>query len=356
MSFVVEELRVPPGTEGAEARDFAEMTDLRNEVEAEVVGNYELAFTPDELRPVWSDPFSPKRLLVARVDGRIVARGVYEAMADAAAPEAWGEIQVLPAQRGQGIGTDLLERIERMARDAGRTTLQGYFPTRADAPGDRLPSPTGFGSVPLGSPGTRFALAHGYSLEQVDRFSRLSLPLAPAALTAFRTAAAEAAGTDYRVVTWEGRTPEDRLADIAVMNQRMSTDAPAAGLSVTEDVWTAERVREADDRDEASPRRLLTAAIEHVPSGRLVAFTVLSVPPEASRPVAQDDTLVLREHRGHRLGMLAKVANLEFLEERHPGHPAVTTFNAEENRHMLSVNEAIGFVAVGYEGAWRKQL
>lgn len=51
--------------------------------------------------------------------------------------------------------------------------------------------------------------------------------------------------------------------------------------------------------------------------------------------------------------MLLKVANLE--RER-PGHPSVITFNAEENRHMLSVNEAVGFTPFVYEGAWKTVL
>ena len=34
-----------------------------------------------------------------------------------------------------------------------------------------------------------------------------------------------------------------------------------------------------------------------------------------------------------------KLANLVELQKRMPGHPAVITFNAEENRHMLDVNE-----------------
>ncbi len=63
---------------------------------------------------------------------------------------------------------------------------------------------------------------------------------------------------------------------------------------------------------------------------------------------------MLAEHRGHRLGMLLKVANLQELAHYAPEAPLVFTFNAEENRHMLNVNEAVGFRAVGYDGAWKK--
>jgi hypothetical protein len=54
--------------------------------------------------------------------------------------------------------------------------------------------------------------------------------------------------------------------------------------------------------------------------------------------------------------MLLKLANLVEVQRRMPGHPSVITFNAEENRHMLDVNEAVGFVPIGYEGAWRRDL
>jgi len=136
----------------------------------------------------------------------------------------------------------------------------------------------------------------------------------------------------------------------------MSTDAPSAGLEEPEDIWSAERVAEHDERLAGAGRTTLTAVAEHLPTGRLVAFTQLNVPDDVSRPVSQEDTLVLREHRGHRLGMLVKVANLAHLAEVAPGHPSVLTWNAEENRPMLDVNEAVGFVPIGYEGAWRKDL
>lgn len=168
--------------------------------------------------------------------------------------------------------------------------------------------------------------------------------------------AESAAGADYRVVRWEGRTPADRRADIALLRNRMATDAPFGQLEIREEQWTEARVVDQDDLEEKSPLVMLTSAVEFVPTGRLVAFNELSVPPDTQRPVAQRDTLVLSEHRGNRLGMLVKIDNIEALTESHPGHPAITTGNAEENRYMLSVNEAVGFVALAYESAWRKVL
>ncbi|MBD4636278.1 GNAT family N-acetyltransferase, partial [Xanthomonas citri pv. citri] len=57
----------------------------------------------------------------------------------------------------------------------------------------------------------------------------------------------------------------------------------------------------------------------------------------------QWDTIVLPEHRGHRLGMRVKAANLIAVRDALPGARAIITGNAEENRHMLDVNEALGF-------------
>ncbi|TFC26638.1 GNAT family N-acetyltransferase [Cryobacterium sp. TMT1-3] len=295
----------------------------------------------------------PKRMFVARVGGTVVARATYETLLDQNDGHAWLGVQVLPAWRRRAVGTALADRVERVAAAENRHELIVYTAS-ADAPGERLPAPTGFGSVPLGNPEVRFLLSRGYRLEQVERGSRLPLPADPGLIRRFRADAAAHAGRDYTVHCWSEGTPPRWRDDLALLYTRMSTDAPTAGLEEPEDVWTAERLVDEEASRAASPRRILTAAALHRPSGHLVAFTQLSVPAEPGRSVSQEDTLVLREHRGHRLGMLLKTANLEYLAQESPGHPSVTTFNAEENRHMLAVNEALGFVPMGYEGAWKR--
>ena len=50
-----------------------------------------------------------------------------------------------------------------------------------------------------------------------------------------------------------------------------------------------------------------------------MGYTEIAVPPAEDDPVArQDDTLVTPEHRGHRLGLWLKLANLEQMVGAHP--------------------------------------
>ena len=55
---------------------------------------------------------------------------------------------------------------------------------------------------------------------------------------------ARAHSTGYGVVTWRDRIPEEFLDDRALLEQRMSTDAPHGDLPVEEERWDGERVRE----------------------------------------------------------------------------------------------------------------
>jgi GNAT superfamily N-acetyltransferase len=353
VTFTIDEVAIPTSTDAADAADFIATVDVRNIVEAEGYGTEELCLTAEELLPFWRDQqYEPKRLFVARVDGRVVARSVFETRPADDATMAWVGIHLLPEFRRRGIGTALADHVEAIAVADGRTELVVYTVSK-DAPGERLEAPTGFGSVPLANPEVRFLLGRGYTLEQVERGSRLVLP-APLALQLEQ--ALSIAGDDYRLRQWTDTTPAQWLDDLAVLYTRMSTDAPTAGLNEPEDLWTAQRVRDFEELAKDDPRTVIVSAIEHLPSGHLVGMTDISVPAERHRAAEQRDTIVLREHRGHRLGMVLKAANLLHLERVAPGHPSIITFNAEENRHMLDVNEAIGFLPIGYEGAWKKVL
>jgi GNAT superfamily N-acetyltransferase len=351
--YSIDELDVPATIDGPSAAEFIDAIEVGNVVATEAFGTPDIVYEPDEELPQFHNRFQPKRLFVARAEGRIVARAVVETHVGDDADTSWVHVAVHPEFRGRGIGRALADRAEDAVLADGRRKAVAYVSGR-EGGGERLASPTGFGSIAANARATRFMHARGYRFEQVERLSRLALPVPD--LDAHVAAAEAASGTDYRVHTWVDRTPERWLEDRAVLMTRMSTDAPSAGLEYPEDVWTVERVRDADNRRETHPRRSLVAAAEHVPTGHLVAFSVLSVPRQSHRAVQQFATLVTREHRGHRLGMLVKVANLAHLATTYPGHPSILTFNAEENRHMLDVNEALGFVPIGYEGAWRKDL
>lgn len=363
----------PASLDDADAWAYHAVADVGREHELEVHGYDDLALRPrDVLSGMDHQEYAAKRRFVvvrSAAARALIADGVPPAVHDVVAylfvlqpttsnahlSDAFAVVR--PQERGRGIGTPLLALAERLAADAGRTVLLSNTSHGTEPPPgpDALAATTGAGRVPADAPGPRFLRAHGYVLEQVERHSVLDLPADPAGLDAHRAAAREHAGPDYRVHTWTDEVPEEWLDQVAVLFTRMSTDAPTGGVEFGEDRWDARRVRTWVGEQAEKRNGFLVSAAEHVPTGTLAAFTVFLYPHDRDDFAFQEDTLVLREHRGRRLGMLVKVANLDALARERPATRRVHTWNAQENDHMLAINVALGFRPAGVWAAWQRR-
>lgn len=263
-----------------------------------------------------------------------------------------------PAHARRGVGSALVTAATERARAAGRTTLMAWTMQAGEpGPGEAvLTPPTGIGVVNPQDPSVAFALARGFALEQGERHSLLRLPVAPDLLASLHDDAAARAGEAYRLLTWVGLPPDDALDGLATLYQRMSTDAPSAGLDIGEQRWDADRVRHAFARAEESGYDMVTVVAQHAATGELAAFTQMELSRRDRELAFQGDTLVLREHRGRRLGMLVKTAMLRFLAAGRPELRRVHTWNAAENSYMLDINVALGFAPESVAAGWQLRL
>lgn len=247
-------------------------------------------------------------------------------------------LHVLPQHRRRGVGSALLAEAEHIARRHGRSILQAS--TEYDA-----------GAADVGE---AFARQHGFALAQTVVASHLDLPADRAALAAMTRAGRDVAAYDLEVA-WD-RLPAHWLVDRAVLSARMSTDAPQGELTWSEEAWTAARVVEDVERVRAAGRRLLEVVARDVVTGRLVGFTRITVSTTDPDVGYQSDTLVLREARGHRLGLRMKAtAALAFMQES-PATRRLLTWNADDNLPMLAVNRRLGFVGDGIQREWERRL
>lgn len=353
-SITITPLAIPQRLDAEGAADFREMVRVRNAIYAEISGNDDEAMTPGELLPHYQpDPHETRLVWVIRRGEAVIGRAGLDLPHEEGSTVAYWIVEILRAHEGSGVGTAAYELIERTAREHGRTTPQSWA-EHPDAPGPRLAAPTGFGEIPEDRP-ARFYLRHGYRLEQVERRSAFDLTTPNPRLDEM-LAEAEAAAAGYRVVQWTLPTPPEFADGYAWVKSRMSTDVPAGALDFDEEVWDAARIALHDARFLDGGQTMLVTAAVHEETGTVVAFNELALPSDPSGPTSQEDTLVLTEHRGHRLGTLVKCAGVRRWREIAPQSPKIITYNAEENRPMLAINEAMGFAPVAYIGAWKKVL
>ena len=356
-TVTVRPIVIPATVEAPDAGPFLEMVRIANAVCRHDAGHDYLDEAPEEMlgfmqdQADWTQP-----AYAAERDGVIL--GVVKLMISNQEDASTIEFDVMidPPMWGQGAEELLLAEVEREARERGLATIQTWTLHRPDTLGPRLEPPTGWGAIPAEDRQTVFQLANGFTLEQVERNSSFDLRGDFRVVESMLAQAQHAAGGDYRLRTWTAPTPPEFRDGFAYVLSRMSTDAPSAGMVVDEQHWDAARVERRDARQRAQGLTVSVAAVEHVPTGTIAAYNELVISDDRTGATQQYGTLVLKEHRGRRLGTIVKCANLLRWRDLVPESPRVSTFNAEENRHMLDINETIGFVPASYAGAWKKTL
>jgi GNAT superfamily N-acetyltransferase len=231
---------------------------------------------------------------------------------------AYCELVVAPAYRRRGVGRALLAEATAIAAAGGRRALNA--------------------DIAEASPAAAFAATTGARVTLADVRSRLAV----ASLDHDRLAALAGGYTgDYRLVSWGDRCP-DELVDAAGAAQEAMNDRPLGDSGHEPARWDAARIRRREDRHAASGFTACVTAAVHDRTGEVAGLTEIVVPDD---PVAvwQENTAVVSAHRGHRLGMAMKSANLLRLTEQWPQAEWVVTWNAADNTHMRAVNTALGF-------------
>jgi GNAT superfamily N-acetyltransferase len=240
---------------------------------------------------------------------------------------------VHPEERRRGLGRALVRHAAGRAGANGRRVLGG--------------------GARNGTAGEAFARSVGAEPGLVDIERVLDLGTLEDGRLARLREQAERHAAGYELVTWTGPVPEEFIEQTAAVYAALN-DAPH-DPDVAPDQWDAQRVRDRINglRARYGLRDYVVAA-RHLASGDLAALTAISVDPAYPAWGFQLITAVTAKHRGHRLGLLIKVGMLEWLATAEPGLERIVTWNAEDNRHMIGVNEALGYTIFGQPTtSWR---
>jgi hypothetical protein len=153
---------------------------------------------------------------------------------------------------------------------------------------------------------------------------------------------AAASHTGYRLAPWQDRVPDELVDGYCRMGDAFNSEAPLGDLELENEVWSPERVAGRDERFLATGRHQF-GVLAYFADDTCVGTTELFVNEAAPWRALQGGTLVVPEHRGRRLGLALKLANLQAVRSRFPQCRYVFTAVAGVNAPMNAVNRLLGF-------------
>jgi GNAT superfamily N-acetyltransferase len=224
-------------------------------------------------------------------------------------------IDVHPGHRRRGIGSRLLDTVAEAAREERRRCIVV--------------------EASSGTPGVAFLEARGF-----DCVLSLSLLLLDVQEAGDVEEIVHADHAGYRLTRWLGVVPSELAETFATAKSAMG-DMPTGEMDYGTTDWDADRVRDMAEVVEKRGDTLLTVAALH--GDTIAGFTELVIPVGDGTRAIQYDTAVVPVHRGNGLGLWVKAAMLDWLRAEWPAVAEIETDNAEDNSHMLAVNERLGF-------------
>lgn len=236
------------------------------------------------------------------------------------------EITVDPLRRRRGIGRALHAVAVRRMRAAGRSVL--------------------IAEARNGSAGERFLSALGLDIEPGEQLRHQDVTALDWAVLDEMYADALRVAADYEIREVPPEAPDDMLPALIGVISAIN-DAPADVRHAEPDQYPPERIRAYEAGEAAIGRIGYRLVAVHGPTGVFAGYTGVGVDAERPWYATQYITSVRAEHRGHRLGLLLKIAMMRLLREREPALRTVSTWNSPDNVHMIAVNETLGYRLVG---------
>ncbi|MCX6396001.1 MAG: GNAT family N-acetyltransferase [Propionibacteriales bacterium] len=289
-----------------------------------------------EMRFGW-DGEVPRYLLV-RDGGRPVGTICFFASEHDNLELSWIELRIAPEHRRQGLGRAALAGAFEFSLAAGRPLV--ILEQAWDSPAVRA-----------------LAAAFDLPMRQVSVRRVQDLAGDDDELARFRALRAEAEerSATYDLVRVLGPTPVELLDGLVTVTEAIN-DAPVDDLEYEDEVYDVARIQGLEQAQAAAGYRLLRVIAVERSTGVVAGHSLIRIDTEQPEYAEQDDTTVLGDHRGHRLGLRMKADMLCWLATDEPQVRRILTENAESNEPMIAVNERLGYRVVGRELLYQCRL
>lgn len=249
--------------------------------------------------------------------------------ADVAEIGVWAD----PGAIGHGVERQLFDHVEAIERERGRTRFWGWGEL-----GDQTTRTFWEGEL-------------GYSLAYDERISRCDLHAVDESMMHDWIGRASERASHYHLLRAE--SPFDDLAiEYFAQGLEAMNDAPLDDLQHEHETFDSGRAREIEDIHVSTNSEYRAIFAIETATGDLAGYTATRVPRSEPAYGKQGDTVTVAAHRNQGIGRWLKADMWRWLRDERPEVQYLDTGNAESNRPMLAINEAMGFHDIMHQGVW----